>query len=510
MRAVIYRRVSSTKQEQGAGLEFQDDDCLAHCAKQKYTVVGNYVETHTGADLDERRVLWELRQSFRKKSFDVLVVWKLDRLSRKQVHQAVVLYEARKFGIRVESATEAVDDTPVGQFITQTHGFVAELELLKIKERTEAGRRKRAERGLPLASGYAPYGYEWGDDKKSHLVEIQPEANVTRRFWEYIAEGGSTNEFARMLNAEGIPTKTGKGIWTSGSFTHILRNPLYWGKPAAYRNQFWKETEADPMSGQTRTVKKRRLRDTPIPLPSTIAPALISEDLARRAHAQLKAHQKGTHRKFNPEGFPLRGHIYCGYCRRPMVCQTREGALGGDFYNCRLPVSTNYREKCIYQPAINVRVLEPQAWERINGYICHPETIPHLQEQNLPELPQRTSYLDQQHDYAAQLDNLLKNMRLVSGHAAERLAADVEELQRKQADVAKELAKLDELVGSIEERRNLRERLVQWCKTIDVTGDLPYDVRRKALRELGVKVYVWRKGHNPRWDVEPNPWNSVA
>ena len=50
-----------------------------------------YREVHSGAELFERPQLTRLRESMRRKEFEVLLVYALDRLSRKQTHQGLIL-----------------------------------------------------------------------------------------------------------------------------------------------------------------------------------------------------------------------------------------------------------------------------------------------------------------------------------------------------------------------------------------------------------------------------------
>src|SRR5215211_2873614 len=97
-RCVVYCRISSAGQEDNSSLETQEQDCRAYAAAHGWSVVGVFKDIHTGRELFERPQLTLLRESMRRREFDVLLVWALDRLSRKQTHQGLILTEAEHAG----------------------------------------------------------------------------------------------------------------------------------------------------------------------------------------------------------------------------------------------------------------------------------------------------------------------------------------------------------------------------------------------------------------------------
>ena len=113
-RAAVYCRVSSAGQEDNSSLATQKASCRAYAAERGWTVVTVHHEVHTGAELFERSELTRLGEAMRRGEFEVLLVHALDRLSRKQTHQGLVLSEAEYAGVRWDSATEDIDDSPQG------------------------------------------------------------------------------------------------------------------------------------------------------------------------------------------------------------------------------------------------------------------------------------------------------------------------------------------------------------------------------------------------------------
>jgi DNA invertase Pin-like site-specific DNA recombinase len=129
-----YARVSTDTQTTQ-----QQEQALAAAGCEKV-----FVETASGGKWDRpelQRLLDQLRKG------DVLVVWKLDRLSRSLKDLLIILERLQSLGVGFLSLTEAIDTTsPAGRMMMQLLGAFAEFERGMIKERTSAGlARARAE-----------------------------------------------------------------------------------------------------------------------------------------------------------------------------------------------------------------------------------------------------------------------------------------------------------------------------------------------------------------------------
>jgi DNA invertase Pin-like site-specific DNA recombinase len=104
-----------------------------------------FEETASGGRWDRpqlHRLLDHLRPD------DVVVVWKLDRLSRSLKDMLIILERVEKAGAGFKSLTESVDTTlPAGRMMTQMLGAFAEFERAMIRERTRSGLRHAREQG---------------------------------------------------------------------------------------------------------------------------------------------------------------------------------------------------------------------------------------------------------------------------------------------------------------------------------------------------------------------------
>lgn len=241
-RAAILRRVSTEEQRQGWSLSSQHADAEAYCLRQNYVIVADVEEVDSGDLLDERDGLWRIRQMALAGLLDVIVVWKLDRLSRNIQNQQVLLYEfgiiaQRRNGhsVRVESLTEKIDDTEAGRAYVIIAAIVGEWERKNFRARSIRNKLARVQAGKPLPGRVAPYGLRWADDEHSYLLAQAPQSHHVRDIFAWGEAGETTRAMARRLTDAGILTPDGQTVWNPRTVEYILRNPVYCGELTAYR-----------------------------------------------------------------------------------------------------------------------------------------------------------------------------------------------------------------------------------------------------------------------------------
>ena len=112
--------------------------------------------------------------------------------------------------MRLDFVTEEFEQTLVGQFILAARAFVAATEREKIVERTVRGKLERARSGrLPQGTGKGCYGYMYVPGTGHRLLDPEQAPIFVRIFEEFVA-GKSCNRIANDLNADDIPTLTGR------------------------------------------------------------------------------------------------------------------------------------------------------------------------------------------------------------------------------------------------------------------------------------------------------------
>lgn len=143
----------------------------------------------------------------RAPEFDVIAVWKLDRLSRNSIKLNKLFGWCIDHDKTVVSCSEAIDlSTPVGRLIANVIGFLAEGELEAMRERQLSSRRKLRE-AARWPGGKPPYGYQVVDAQEGYgkVLEIDPNAHkVVRRIVDSLLDGVPLSRICNELNAEGV------------------------------------------------------------------------------------------------------------------------------------------------------------------------------------------------------------------------------------------------------------------------------------------------------------------
>lgn len=192
MKAVIYYRVSTQDQN----LENQRIRLLDYCKGRGWEVVNEYQDKISGLK-DHRPGLDTLLQDARKRSFNVVVAVKLDRLGRSTKHLLFLAEELHHFNVDIALTDQPIDTTSsMGQMIFTILGAVAEFERSLIIERINAGLHRARKNGKKL-----------GRKKKEISPEILEEIEDLRR------SGWSYNKISKEMK---IPKVTVYRILNSG------------------------------------------------------------------------------------------------------------------------------------------------------------------------------------------------------------------------------------------------------------------------------------------------------
>lgn len=146
MRAAIYARVSTFDQEP----ENQLVELRRYAAARGWDVKEHVDHGISGAK-ERRPALDALLADAKRRRFDVLVVWRLDRLGRNLRHLIVLLEELQALGIAFVSLGEGIDaTTPAGKLQMHILGAIAEFEKARIAERVKAGLQRARAQGKRL------------------------------------------------------------------------------------------------------------------------------------------------------------------------------------------------------------------------------------------------------------------------------------------------------------------------------------------------------------------------
>lgn len=228
-KAGLYIRVSTLEQAQeGYSIGAQKERLIAFCKAHDWAIADIYVDGgYTGANLD-RPGMQKLISEIGK--MDVVLVYKLDRISRSQKDTLYLIEEVfLANNVDFVSMNESFDTaTPFGRAMIGILSVFAQLEREQIKERTQMGRIARAKQGLYHGGGSMPIGYDYKDGK---LVVNEYEAMQIKKIFEWYIGGMATDKIAERLKAEGYRNKykSWETINGSATVTRIISNDVYLG-----------------------------------------------------------------------------------------------------------------------------------------------------------------------------------------------------------------------------------------------------------------------------------------
>ncbi|MEP7216644.1 MAG: recombinase family protein, partial [Anaerolineaceae bacterium] len=185
-------------------------------------------DTESGAHLN-RPALTRMLADAEAGRFDELIVFRVDRLSRKLNDLGPMVERLTQWGVAFRSVSESFDTAyPSGRAMMQLLGVFGELERETIIERTIVGMERKAKTGV-WVGGTVPYGYRIRDDKKG-IVVYEDEAFIVRRVFARYATGAvGVRSLRDELTGDGHWKRTGKP-WDARCLLHMLRNPVYVGK----------------------------------------------------------------------------------------------------------------------------------------------------------------------------------------------------------------------------------------------------------------------------------------
>jgi site-specific DNA recombinase len=231
-RAFIYCRVSTDEQarQDHYSLEVQENTCRDYAKRKGWQIVDLRKDVGSGRN-DKRPGYQDLLTDIGHRDIDIVVVYRLDRLSRNVRDVYSFLDQAREAGIGFVSTSENFDTTTaMGRAMLGVAAVFAQLTREMIAENVRDGLAKRALSGKyngPKGK-LSPLGYDY-DVGQGKLVVNKAEAKTVRRIFEMSGrhKWGLTR-ICRQLNSDNIRGKRG-GQWCPTGLRGLLRSPIYAG-----------------------------------------------------------------------------------------------------------------------------------------------------------------------------------------------------------------------------------------------------------------------------------------
>lgn len=476
-KVAIYVRVSTTNQvEEGYSIEEQKDKLSSYCDIKDWSVYKVYTDGGFSGSNTDRPALESLIKDAKKRKFDTVLVYKLDRLSRSQKDTLYLIEDIFiKNNIAFLSLQENFDtSTPFGKAMIGLLSVFAQLEREQIKERMQLGKLGRAKAGKSMMWAKTSYGYDY--HKETGTVTINPAQSLAIKFmFKSYLSGRSITKLRDDLN-----DKYPKPIpWNYRAVRMILGNPVYCGY-----NQFMGEI----------------YKGTHEPI--------ISKETYDKVQEELKIRQRTALENNNPRPFQakyiLSGISQCGYCGAPLkllMGMVRKDGTRFIRYEChqRHPRKTkgvtvyNNNEKC------DSGFYEKDALE---NYVLT----------EISKLQDDTGYLDKifsgdnaetidRESYKKQIEELSKKLsRLNDLYIDDRIT--LEELQSKSVEFISMRATLEtELENDPTLRRDKRKADMRKLLNAEKVFSMDYERQKILVRGIINKVQVTADKVVIRWKV---------
>ena len=166
MRVCLYQRISTDEDHQPTSLKTQRERLERYCeAMEDWRIVAAHEDQASGTSLD-RPGLQQALDLAREKRIDLLLVYRVDRLSRKVRQLASLCEELDQLDVVLKSATEPFDTgSAAGRMMLQMLGVFAEFEHATIVDRISAGIERRAKEGRWFG-GRPPFGYTFSSEER--------------------------------------------------------------------------------------------------------------------------------------------------------------------------------------------------------------------------------------------------------------------------------------------------------------------------------------------------------
>ena len=491
-RAAIYSRVSDRSQdtEEKVSISEQTAEMEDYCERRGLTIVARYQEVGRGWSKN-RPEFQRMLQDARDGRFEVIVCWKLDRLSRGMYPAAALIEVVEAHQIHLESVMDPVDMKMFGIMAA-----IGKIELDNIRERTTMGRRGKAKQGR-MPNGSVPYGYRIGEDSKP--VVYEPEADVVRRiFRQYVHEGMVGLEIANQLARDDAPTWRPGSRWQNSYVHSLLGKEVYKGI-WWYGKARWVATE-----GRDRVIAQPE--DTWIGVPF---PPLVDEKTWDRAQA-LKKERASLSRRNTRVFFLLQHLVKCSECGLLFGCRskTRGTSKYKDrtykyeynsphrYYSCY----GMQREHmgCRERSYIRADRLEELIWSEVKAVVQDPELIVRgmesMGEQEDGSLERRIAQAERELRKVQSEDE-----RAIGLYVSGKITEDQLDRQRRLIHERLESARarLDDYRAqgtASAERKALTGNIAEWSRRIgDQLDDLPDEERRDILRLVVNQISIDHK-----------------
>ena len=490
----------------------------------------------------DRNILQEALQDAKAKEYDILVVYKDDRIGRRMWEIGAYVMSLKSFGVDIYTVKDGCispeSDDIMGQMMLALRYGNAQKSSSDTGMRVKDTAQKLVQKGK-FMGGKAPYGYKLelsGEVSKHgralhHLVVVPEQAEVVKYIYELSLhkEFGAT-KISKILNEHEIyKDRAPRDIWKSGTIVSILTNPVYAGYTAYKRRE--------RVDGRYHRLDSK---DWIFAEKPDAGIAIIDENMwnqvqdtrKQRADKYIKSleNQNVTVIRRNSGMLALIDVLYCGYCGRKMT--------NGSKYNYWTIKDTGERRtskiaiyKCPnawngipHEKTKQYRAdqIEPVVFEALAEYIGklqeNEDVFTQIEENQSRQKAVKQSELDKEQ---SELENIQQKISVMENNIPNAMTGDYplsleelagiirkhKELEQKHKRIVEERkAELDAMKVSMDDWENIRSKIPTWQ---DVFWNADTTTKRVLVNKLIERIDITKDSVNIRFKINLNDFFTL-
>ena len=490
----------------------------------------------------DRNILQEALQDAKAKEYDILVVYKDDRIGRRMWEIGAYVMSLKSFGVDIYTVKDGCispeSDDIMGQMMLALRYGNAQKSSSDTGMRVKDTAQKLVQKGK-FMGGKAPYGYKLelsGEVSKHgralhHLVVVPEQAEVVKYIYELsLHKEFGAAKIARILNEHEVyKNRAPRDVWKCGTIVSILTNPIYAGYTAYKRRE--------RIDGRYHKLESRDWIYAEKPDPEI---TIIDENVWNRTQDTRK--QRGDKYIKSPENkdvtiirrnsgmLALIDVLHCGYCGRKMTNGSRYNYWTikdtGErrtskiaIYKCQNAWSGVPHNKTSQYRADQI---EPMVFEALAEYIGklqeNENVFTQIEENQNRQKVIKQSELDREQSELKNIQNKIAVMEsnipnAMTGYyplSLEELADIIRkhrELEKKHKRIVEEKeAELDAMKVSMDDWENIRSRIPTWQ---DVFWNADTTTKRVLVDKLIERIDITRDNINIRFKINLNDFFTL-
>lgn len=490
----------------------------------------------------DRNILQEALQDAKAKEYDILVVYKDDRIGRRMWEIGAYVMSLKSFGVDIytvkDDCISPESDDIMGQMMLALRYGNAQKSSSDTGMRVKDTAQKLVQKGK-FMGGKAPYGYKLelsGEVSKHgralhHLVVVPEQAEVVKYIYELSLhkEFGAT-KISKILNEHEIyKDRAPRDIWKSGTIVSILTNPVYAGY-TAYKRRERVDGRYHRLDSKDWIFAEKP--DTEIAIIDENMWNQVQDTRKQRADKYIKSleNQNVTVIRRNSGMLALIDVLYCGYCGRKMT--------NGSKYNYWTIKDTGERRtskiaiyKCPnawngipHEKTKQYRAdqIEPVVFEALAEYIGklqeNEDVFTQIEENQSRQKAVKQSELDKEQ---SELENIQQKISVMENNipyamtgdyplSLEELAGIIrkhKELEQKHKRIVEERkAELDAMKVSMDDWENIRSKIPTWQ---DVFWNADTTTKRVLVNKLIERIDITKDSVNIRFKINLNDFFTL-